>query len=205
MGGSDNATDRATPQVISQQVNGISRINGDSSVPRHGAIFRVPNTITNEPAIRHNGVEAANNPALDVTPILRVVEPDMHQSAMMRAAPSTNNTLPQPEDPLSSELSGPLPLVLSRQQWTDRRNSRAAVAIDWSQGSSWNGLASQQDRTTLSNWHDEQPSDEPYHIIEEIDHLELPHDTSQLVPNRSSGSDIVAVAGSSPRNPEQAD
>ncbi|KAK7926731.1 hypothetical protein PG985_003729 [Apiospora marii] len=124
---------------------------------------------------------------------------------MMRAAPSINNTLPRPETTLPFEISGPPPLVLSRQQWTDRRNSRAAVAIDWSQGSSWNGLASQQGRTTLLNWHDEQPSDEPYSIIEQIDHLEPPQDDNQLTTNRSPGSDVSAVAGSSPRNPAQAD
>ncbi|KAK8128844.1 hypothetical protein PG984_009952 [Apiospora sp. TS-2023a] len=157
------------------------------------------------PALGHQGMEVTSNPVPEMTQIPRVVEPDIHQSVMMRVAPSTDNTLPQPEVPLAPESAGPPPIVLSRQPWTNRRNSRTALAIDLSQGSGQNGLANQQGRTILSTWHDEQPSDEPYRIIEEVDHLDPPQDPNHLVTNGSPGSDVVAVAGSSPRNPEQAD
>ncbi|KAK7957902.1 hypothetical protein PG988_012750 [Apiospora saccharicola] len=203
---SDDATDTTTHHVISLQVNGTRPVNGDTAIPRQGADIHVPSAISNTPALAHQGMEATNNPVPDIARITRFVEPDMHQSVMMRVAPSTDNTLPQPEVPLAPESAGrPPPIVLSRQPWTDRRNSRAALAIDLSQSSGQNGLANQQARTILSTWHDEQPSDEPYRIIEEVDHLDPPQDPNQIVTNGSPGSDVVAVAGSSPRNPEQAD
>ncbi|KAK8060724.1 hypothetical protein PG996_010654 [Apiospora saccharicola] len=203
---SDDATDTPTHHAISQQVNGTRPVNGDTAIPRRGAAVHVPSAIANEPSARHHGAEAANNPVPDMTQIPRVVEPDMHQAVMMRVATSTDNTLPQPEMPLAPESAGrPPPIVLSRQPWTNRRNSRAALAIDLSQSSGQNGLANQQGRTILSTWHDEQPSDEPYRIIEEVDHLDPPQAPNQLVTDGSPGSDVGAVAGSSPRNPEQAD
>ncbi|KAK8043025.1 hypothetical protein PG994_013508 [Apiospora phragmitis] len=192
-------------QDIPQRVNGIPQINGDNTVPRHGATVHVPGTITNSPAITHNGVLETTNSAADLAQIPRVVEPNMHQSTMMPAASLTNNTSLQPEAPLPRELAGPPPVVVSRQEWTNRRTSRAALVNDWRPVSSPNGVTSHQDRTTLSSWHNTQPSDEPWHHINEFDHLGPPQETSHPNADGSPRSDIGAVAGSSPRSPEQDD
>ncbi|KAK8080973.1 hypothetical protein PG997_008791 [Apiospora hydei] len=82
------------PQLIPQQVNGVRRVNGDNTVPRHGAAVRVPSNINDPPAIAHHGMDPANSPAAYVTQAPRFLEPAMHQSAMMRTASSTNNNTP---------------------------------------------------------------------------------------------------------------
>ncbi|KAK8052429.1 hypothetical protein PG993_003814 [Apiospora rasikravindrae] len=199
---SDDATDTAMPQLI-PQVNGVRRVNGDNTIPRQGAAVYLPSTITNPPTMTHHGMEAANSQAAYVTQIPRVDEPDMHQPAISRTA-SSEDTPPRPEASASPEPAGPSPVVLTRQEWMNRRMSRAALLSDWPHPSHSNGVVSQEDHTTLSNWHNTQPSDEPFHNIEEIDHLVPPQEITQYTTNGTPGSDLGAVAGSSPRNPEQA-
>ena len=190
------------PQVIPRQVNGARRINGDTAVPRQGAdvprqgaAVHAPATIIDASVNAPHDGDGAHDPAAYVAQTPMVVEPDMQQSVMMRAPLLGNVTTPRPR-----------PTVLSRQEWMTRRDSRVALLNNWPHVNSTNGGGpNQQDETTLSNWHNAQPSDEPYQNIEEIDHLGPSLEANHSAPNGNPGSDIGAVAGSSPRSPEQAD
>ncbi|KAK7996616.1 hypothetical protein PG989_004656 [Apiospora arundinis] len=171
---SEDATDTTVPQVIPRQVNGTNRTNGDTAIPRQGPVVYAPIAILNVPFIAPQDIDLTNDPAAYVAQNPRVNGSDVQQSAIMRAPLLANNRpLQRPEAPHPlHELVGPPPTVLSRQGWVDRQISRAALLGNWPHVSSPNGGPSQRpDRTTLSTWHDAQPNDEPYHNIEEIDHL----------------------------------
>lgn len=190
---SDDSTDTTMPQVIPRQLNGTHRINGDTAVPRQGPPVNTAATILNALIDVPHESDAANVPPEYVARTPMVAEPDMQQ--FVTSAPLLRDmTAPHPP-----------PVVLSRQEWMSRRNSRVALN-NWPHGiMSTNSGQNQQGRTTLSSWHDAQPSDEPYLIIGEIDHLGPSPVFNHSATNGGPGSDIGAVAGSSPRSPEQAD
>ncbi|KAK6853814.1 hypothetical protein PG995_010626 [Apiospora arundinis] len=193
---SEDATDTTVPQVIPRQVNGTNRTNGDTAIPRQGPVVYAPIVILNVPVTAPQDIDLSNDPAAYVAQTPTVNGSDMQPSSMMRAPLLATDTPPRPHAP---------PIVMSRLEWMNRRNSRTALLSNWPHDNHTNGDPSQQARTTLASWQDTQPSDEPYHNLEEIDNLGPHPENNNSITNGSSGSDIVAVAGSSPRSPRQAD